>query len=48
MNPADVAGQVLYAVRAGRFWVITHQVTQSRVKQRNDDLEQLRDPAFRP
>jgi NAD(P)-dependent dehydrogenase (short-subunit alcohol dehydrogenase family) len=39
MNPADVAADVIYAVRANRFWIITHQVTQARVRQRNADLE---------
>jgi NAD(P)-dependent dehydrogenase (short-subunit alcohol dehydrogenase family) len=47
MSPADVAGQVLYAVQADKFWVITHQVTQNRVKLRNEDLEQRRNPTFR-
>ena len=44
MNPADVAADVVYAVRANRFWILTHQVSQHRVKVRNDDLEAGRNP----
>lgn len=45
MPPADVAAQVVYAVRARRFWVLTHQATLDRVRRRNDDLEAGRVPA---
>ena len=48
MDPADVAGRVVYAVQADKFWIITHQVTQARVHGRNDDLAQFRNPQFRP
>lgn len=44
MDPADVAGHVAYAVKAGRFWVLTHQSTLDRVKRRNADLEAGRIP----
>ena len=44
MDPADVAAQVVYAVKAGRFWVLTHQSTLDRVKRRNADLEAGRVP----
>lgn len=44
MDPADVAADVVYAVRANRFWVITHQVTQDRIRTRNRDLEAGRNP----
>lgn len=44
MRPADVAADVAYAVRANRFWILTHQVTQARAKARNDDLEAGRNP----
>jgi len=44
MDPADVAADVVYAVRADRFWIITHQVTQDRLRQRNADLEAGRNP----
>jgi NAD(P)-dependent dehydrogenase (short-subunit alcohol dehydrogenase family) len=48
MSPSDVAGLVLYAVQADKFWIITHQVTQDRLKRRNEDLEQVRNPSFVP
>ena len=44
MDPADVAADVTYAVRANRFWILTHQVTLARVHQRNDNLEAGRNP----
>jgi len=44
MRPADVAADVVYAVRANRFWILTHQVTQARAQMRNDDLEAGRNP----
>lgn len=44
MDPADVAADVVYAIKANRFWILTHQVTLARVKQRNDDLEAGRHP----
>lgn len=44
MDPADVAADIVYAVRANRFWIITHDATRSRVAQRNDRLETNRNP----
>ena len=44
MNPDDVAGRVLYAIQAEEFWILTHQKTQSRSMNRNDDLAKLRRP----
>ena len=44
MDPRDVAGQVVYAVRANRFWIITHSVTRTRVAERNADLDAQRNP----
>jgi NAD(P)-dependent dehydrogenase (short-subunit alcohol dehydrogenase family) len=44
MDPADVAAAVAYSVRAGRFWIITHQATLARVHRRNQDLELGRRP----
>jgi NAD(P)-dependent dehydrogenase (short-subunit alcohol dehydrogenase family) len=44
MDPSDVAGRVAYAVKANRFWIITHQVTEARILQRNRDLEAGRLP----
>ena len=46
MDPADLAADVAYAVRADRFWVLTHQVTRARVHDRNRRLEQGRNPKF--
>jgi len=48
MDPADVAAQVAYAVKADQFWIITHQVTQARVRQRHEHLELGRTPRFSP
>jgi hypothetical protein len=45
MPPADVAAAVVDAVRAERFWIITHAVTQARLRQRNADLEAGRNPS---
>jgi len=44
MDPADVAADVTYAIKADRFWIITHQVTHARILQRNADLEAGRNP----
>lgn len=44
MDPRDVAGQVVYAVRANRFWILTHSVTRTRVSERNADLDAQRNP----
>jgi len=46
MDPADLAADVAYAVRARRFWILTHQVTLGRVHDRNRRLEQGRNPKF--
>ncbi len=46
MEPADLAGRVVYAVRTNRFWIITHDATIDRMKQRNQQLEHLRNPTF--
>jgi len=44
MDPRDVAGQIVYAVRANRFWIITHSVTRTRVAERNADVDAQRNP----
>mgnify|MGYP002629271172 FL=1 len=44
MNPRDVAADVAHAVRANRFWILTHQVSHQRVRHRNEDLEVGRNP----
>lgn len=46
MEPADLAGKVAYAVKTDRFWIITHDATIDRMKQRNANLEHLRTPTF--
>lgn len=44
MTPAAVADQVVDAIRSGRFWIITHEISRRRLKQRNADLEAGRNP----
>lgn len=44
LSPADVAGRVVDAIRADRFWIITHEISMRRLKQRNEDLEAGRNP----
>jgi NAD(P)-dependent dehydrogenase (short-subunit alcohol dehydrogenase family) len=44
MDPNDVAGRVLYAIKAEEFWILTHQKTHGRLIGRNDDLAKLRRP----
>jgi NAD(P)-dependent dehydrogenase (short-subunit alcohol dehydrogenase family) len=44
MDPADVAADVVYAIRANQFWILTHESTRARVKQRNEKLETGRKP----
>lgn len=46
MPAADAAARVAYAVRAGEFWILTHQSTLARVHARNARLEQGRQPRF--
>ena len=46
MPPADVSADVAYAVRAERFWILTHQSTLGRINERNRRLEQGRNPVF--
>lgn len=44
LAPADVAGRVVDAIRGNRFWIITHEITRRRLRQRNEDLEAGRNP----
>ncbi|MGA2835323.1 MAG: SDR family NAD(P)-dependent oxidoreductase [Acidimicrobiales bacterium] len=44
--PADLAAEVVYAIRAGQFWILTHESTRARVHARNSRLEQGRNPKF--
>ncbi len=46
MVPADVAGRVVYAIERGHFWIITHPITDTRLRLRNRDLESARNPRF--
>jgi NAD(P)-dependent dehydrogenase (short-subunit alcohol dehydrogenase family) len=46
MDPADLAADVAYAVKADQFWILTHQSTRARVHMRNRRLEQGRNPKF--
>ncbi len=46
LPPADLAADVVYAIRARRFWILTHQSTLARVHERNRRLEQGRLPKF--
>jgi meiotically up-regulated gene 157 (Mug157) protein len=48
MNPADVACQVVYAIRTNQFWVITHAATQRRLTGRNARLQALENPKMEP
>lgn len=48
MPPADVAADVVYAVKANQFWILTHQSTRGLVAERNRRLEQGRNPKFGP
>lgn len=45
LPPADLAGMVAYAVRANRFWLVTHQASFERIRRRNADLEAARNPS---
>ncbi len=44
LSPAAVADQVADAIRDGRFWIVTHEISRRRLKQRNADLEAGRNP----
>ncbi len=46
MDPLEVAVSVIDAVRAERFWIITHEVTRARVRYRNQSLEIGRNPRY--
>ena len=44
MNPADVAGRIVYAINANQFWILTHQSTQRKMMGRNRYLENFTTP----
>ena len=48
VEPALVANQVVEAVRTGRFWVFTHDVTVPMALLRSEDLKADRNPSPNP
>jgi hypothetical protein len=48
IEPALVASQVVEAVRARRFWVLTHDVTVPIALLRSEDLKADRNPSPNP
>jgi NAD(P)-dependent dehydrogenase (short-subunit alcohol dehydrogenase family) len=46
MDPADVAAQVVDAVRSGRFWVLTHPTTVESARQRWDAIAANTQPVY--
>lgn len=44
MSPAAVAAEVVEAVRAGRFWIVTHPVTRERARRRHASIESGQNP----
>jgi len=45
MPPADVAAAVVDAIRARRFWIVTHEISRRRIAQRSADLAAERNPS---
>lgn len=48
LPPAEVAAAVVEAVRDGRFYIITHEITKERVRVRMDDMLAGRNPTMTP
>jgi hypothetical protein len=48
LDPAVVAGNVTDAIQEGRFWVLTHASTHTRVAHRNDRQQQGITPEMLP
>ena len=46
IEPSDVAARVVDAVRTGRFWVFTHDVTMEMAMARFEDLRADRNPSI--
>ena len=44
MAPSELAQQVVDAIRARRFWILTHPEYLPMVKERNDSIQDLRNP----
>ena len=45
-DPKVVAAQVIYAVKANQFWILTHSKTHGRMRARNRNLEEQRQPKW--
>lgn len=46
LDPADVAGMVLEAIKVGRFWIFTHPTTVDHARQRWDAIAADGEPAL--
>ena len=46
IEPSEVAARVVEAVRSGRFWIFTHDVTLGMAMRRFDDLQADRNPTI--
>jgi short-subunit dehydrogenase len=44
LPPAEVAGAVVDAIRADRFYILTHEDTRERVRSRMEDILEARNP----
>jgi short-subunit dehydrogenase len=44
IGPAQVAGDIVDAMRADRFWIFTHDLTKQALKVRYEDIEAGRNP----
>ena len=45
IDPAEVAAQVVDAVRAGQFWILTHPELRHQPVERMERAERLENPA---
>jgi NAD(P)-dependent dehydrogenase (short-subunit alcohol dehydrogenase family) len=48
LPPAEVARQVLEAIREERFWIFTHPAMKTLIEQRHSDVMAERNPGSRP
>ena len=44
LPPSEVAEQVLQAIRDEQFWILTRDVPLDRVRQRTDEIVEMRNP----
>ena len=44
IGPRQVAGDIVDAMRADRFWIFTHDITKQALKVRYKDIEAGRNP----